>query len=1647
MKQLVLRLFLFTTLPFISISASYGQVKAAFTAGPLNGCAPLVVAFLDRSTGGPVNWKWDLGNGTLSSFQNPSTTYTIPGTYSISLVISNAQGKDSISRRGYITVYETPKPDFRASDTTGCFPLLISFTNSTSVPGIPPATLTWKWDFGDGDTSFLQQPVHTYNNAGSFTVNLQVTTGNGCSQTAGKTKYIRMLPPPKANFTGIAGRNCQPPVYVQFANSSGSQGAGGTGGPGVLTYHWDFGDGTSSSLTDPVHVYTSKGSYSVTLMAVSGPGCSDTLERTDLFNIGREKAHFVSPDSICTGMPILINNTSSPAPLTVLWDFGDRTGSVVPSPVKTYSAAGTYLIRLTDTFPNCIDSVSRPIRINPRPSVSFSANSQSANSLYSCSIPFTVNFTSNAVQGINCHWDFGDGQTGTDPNPVHLYTVFGNFTVRLIMTGNNGCPDTLTKPDYIRIRSLQINIPWLPAKGCLPLTVAVSANLVSPPGSTGPLDKISVYRWDFGDGTGSALPTLPKTYLTEGDFTVKLVVTTAGGCVDSVVFAHGVQASQKPRVNFSADPRDGCRSVPVRFTNLSIPSGDQWQWYFGDGIISPLVDPAHLYTDTGYFKVSLVTWNKGCADTLSIDRFVHINLPVAGFTTTTDCKDKYTRTFKSISIGALGLLWDFGDGIRLPADGSSGTTTNPTHRYLQKGVYRVNLLVSHEQCVDSASQTLTVADEHPGFQAGTTTVCRGEQVKFSLSKIDPVYMAKAWMDFGDGIRVSVNVGSFAGTTVGYMSHVFAKAGRYSVSLIHTDVNGCTDSVVMPRYIQVNGPSAAFNAPQAVCIRGLLSFSDHSVPDSNHVIVQWTWNFGDGTIQNYTAPPFTHIYAGGGRYTVGLRVTDAAGCADSLVKKDMVLVSSPRAAFAASDTNTCPGATVRLSDSSSGGGLLFQWSFGNGNGSVLRSPQYAYPSPGNFVVKLLVRDTLGCRDSLIRIIRVTIPVAVFDLSDSMENCPPLQARFTNHSLNYITLQWDFGDGAFSSLENPVHFYNYPGEYLAKALIRGPGGCVDSGLKKIVVRGPKGSFHYSPTIGCRPVTVRLNASIQKGESLIWDFNDGHTDATPDTAEVYRYQQAGGFLPRMILIDSAGCKVVYTGADSLKIIGVSIQAGIDTGRICDSGFVRFTDHSTANDGITRQVWNFGDGTTAGSAAPGHFYDSAGLFTVRHWITTVYGCTDSVSWKDTVKVYRSPVVLITGDSAACVPGPLIFRALSLTDSPSGNSSGNSSGNANVADSLRWLWDTGNGKPGGMADSILETYPSPGNYLVQLQATNSHNCSSKTFRKVTIWPLPNTFAGNDTFICQGHPIQLNASGAESFIWETAPAASCIRCADPLIDPTADTNYVVTGVSLHGCEKKDSVYVRVRHPFRLTVSPSATICTGQTDLLKASGADQFQWTPATGLSNPDLGITRASPAQTTMYTVTGRDSDHCFSDSSTVFITVSQFPTIIMSKDTTVITGSVLHLHPDYSADIIKWDWSPATGLSCTDCPAPNATIKNTVTYNLSAGNAGGCSTSTSLTIHALCNGKNFFVPNTFSPNGDGMNDIFYVRGKGLNSIQSIRIYDRWGQIVFEKRDFPPNTPSYGWDGMYKGEKAPMDVYLYVIGIICDNSEVIPYHGNVALVR
>jgi gliding motility-associated-like protein len=1588
-------LFLLSALCSLTAGA---QLSANFTASPLSGCVPLLVNFTDLSTGNPTQWRWDLGNGTISFNQNPSASYFTPGQYTIKLVVHDAFGNsDSITRTQYISANAQPTVNFSGNPLTGCYPLPVQFTDmSTSGSG----TLnSWQWDFGDGSSSPQQNPSHTYMASGNYNVTLQVTNSVGCVGILNKTQYVHINTGVHANFSNGLPSSCTAPASITFQNLST--------GSGTLTYQWTFGDGGTSTATNPTHIYNAAGSYTVRLIVTNNTGCRDTLTRANAIVIGTVHAAFTCANSVCVNTPLTITNASVPVPQSVSWDFGDGTTSMATNPVKVYITPGPRVIRLIANFGACADTAYKTIQVLNKPAAAFTNSNP-----FSCIPPLTVNFTNSSPGfGYTYTWNFGDGSASTLPNPVHTYTAYGNFDVTLIVTNANGCSDTLVKTSLVKIQSPHVTIDSLPKSDCAPFTWHFTA-------SVNAVDPVASYLWDFGDGNTSTLAAPTHTFGV-GSYTIKLVIVTAGGCTDSTTIVGGIIASTKPVANFSATPRDVCAHVPVNFTDLSTGTVTWWQWSFGDGGISNQQNPVHLYEDTGYFTVQLIIRNNGCPDTIRFVNYIHINPPIANFVANFNCINPKVQTFTDQSIGADTWSWNFGDG-------GTSTLQNPVHTYASTGVFNVTLTVHNNTtgCNHTKTAQVNVIIEKAAFMASDTAICRNTSVSFSATGNNPANVASYNWDFGDG-----NTGT--GATV---NHTYTLSGSYNVRLIITDILNCSDTLVKPLYITVYGPTASFTAPTSSCLMHTIIFTDLSHGDGTNPIVSWTWDYGDGVRETLNTPPFQHTYTWNGIYSVSLKVTDSRGCTDSILSPGAVVVSKPVASFSSLDTLTCPAMPVQFSDSSSGPALTYLWDFGDGATSAIANPVHAYSLDGIYTVTLVVTNYYGCKDTMVRpaYIRVASPHAGFTMSDSLGTCPPLFVNFTDTSQNYIAVNWDFGDGTSTQSDNPSHFYTTPGTYVVKLTVTSIGGCVDSAQKNIVLRGPQGNFTYGPLSGCRPLTITFTASTHDRLSFIWDFNDGNIVTTTDSVIQHIYSIPGNYVPKMILVDPGGCQVPITGPDTIRVKGAIAKFGFVNQPICDAGPVSFTDSSSSNDIIVSYAWSFGDGGTSGIQNPTHFYASTGSFTPQLIVTTQLGCKDTALAQTPVKIVASPQAGISSTGSGCAPLTVNFNGI-----------------LNVPDTsaINWAWNFGNGNTSNLQNPPPQTYNTVGTFNVQLLATNSSGCRDTVSMAINTYVVPTIYAGPDTLICRGTGTQLSASGGNTYTWSPTNGLSCTNCPNPIANPDAETAYVVSGTSLQGCSNTDTVIVKVKQRFVMNSSPGDTLCKGGSVRLFASGAFSYSWSPATGLNSTTSPSPLASPVSTTTYMVVGTDDRACFKDTGYVNVKVFPIPTVEAGPDKTIKAGQSVELRPTISSDVNTVLWIPTGSIAGSNFPAVTVKPTETTEYTVEVRNAGGCKAKDNLTIFVMCDGSNVFIPNTFSPNGDGVNDLFYPRGTGLFRIKCMRIFNRWGEVVFEKNDFTPNDASYAWNGTYQGRKLNPDVYVYTLQVICDNSTTLTFKGNVALIK
>jgi PKD repeat protein len=329
------------------IIGSYTGPVANFTANTTSGPGNLTVQFADKSTNA-TTWAWDFNNdGTIdSTLQNPVSTYTIAGTYSVNLTVKDSTGScHTLVRSNYITVTSNsgsvPIPVFSGTPLSGTAPLTVAFTDQSS--GSPTA---WTWDFGDSNTSSLKNPSHRYVTAGNYTVKLTATNGAGSNSTI-RSNYVNVTAAnsgaPVASFSASSTSGTVP-LVVTFTDTS-------TNSP--TSWAWNFGDGTTSSLSSKTITYTSAGVYTVTLTAANAHGSSYATKTITVNTVtGYPGVAFsATPTSGAVPLAVAFTDQSSGSPTAWEWDFDDdgTVDSILQNPSYSYSAAGTYSVKLTAT--------------------------------------------------------------------------------------------------------------------------------------------------------------------------------------------------------------------------------------------------------------------------------------------------------------------------------------------------------------------------------------------------------------------------------------------------------------------------------------------------------------------------------------------------------------------------------------------------------------------------------------------------------------------------------------------------------------------------------------------------------------------------------------------------------------------------------------------------------------------------------------------------------------------------------------------------------------------------------------------------------------------------------------------------------------------------------------------------------------------------------------------------------------------------------------------------------------------------------------------------------------------------------------------------------------------------------------------------
>ncbi|CAL1517847.1 PKD domain-containing protein [Chitinophaga sp. MM2321] len=1605
--------------------AAKAQLKADFTASSTSECEPLTsTTFNDISTGNPTSWKWDLGNGSVSTERNPKASYVKPGTYTVTLTVKDASGASSTeTKTSYISVWSKPVVDFSVTPAIGCAPLQTTFTDkSNPVSG----TLNeFTWDFGDGTNGSGSSVGHTYNTPSVYTVILSVTNSHGCTNFKVMDKAVDVAPAINADFTVTEKILCKAPVDVLFTNTST--------GPGTLNYKWEFDDGVTTAVKDPgKHTFTSKGTHSIRLTVTNDRKCSATKIADDI-NVANYKTDFTFPTPICTDNYNNYVASFSPAsPASITWEFnGVNSWTNYNTANYSSAAAGPLKVKLTAQYGNCLDVVEKDLVVKASPTANISTDNQPI-----CNVPATVNFKDNSTGATSWKWDFGDGQSSTAQSPSHTYNYESYFYVYLTATNAAGC--AVTSNTNFGIYKTNITAYASVTSGCEGMEPAFFA-------SSSSSDQIKTYEWDFGDATPKSTEATPThLYAKAGHYTVKLKYTTVNGCTGTVNTKSAVDIYKKPTPDFySPSAPTVCGNTPTSFINKT-DIGDSYQWDFGDGLYQEnyTPNPTHSYKEPGVYDVTLTVGNYTCYNSVTKKAYITAIDPFPRFSQNAlDCKQRTILSFDEHSIGATGWKWTWGDG----KDTSYSVQGNPiTHIYSKTGVYTVTLTTTAGACTTSETRQVQMIAPSPiTITSDVTTLCSNESVAAKVTAYDPsIYSSNyAWSWLANNVNQSW---WYEKTQFTYTN---LQPGKQAIQVVVQNNLGCYDSSNVID-IAVRGPVAGFNLPSTIeCRDKEVAFTDATDLTYSKGIKKWEWNFGDGTSpQTFTSGPFKHTYKTAGYYiTPAVTVTDIEGCVSSYAGQQLQ-VNGPNANFYMANSLIKPGSDAYFYDNSNevGGTITSMlWDFGDGNTATdFYGTTHNYPDKGLYEVKLQIKDDNGCEDEMVQQLKVSSVGAGFTYTSSFVNggsCAPMVFRFTNTSLNFASCFWDFGDGSTSDQINPVHTYTESGHYKVILKVKGDADTEDESEEIVEVKGPFATITASDEGGCLEKEIEFTVIAPDAQELSWDFTDGIIEQTKELQIKHAFKVPGIYKPRLLMKDAAGCKGSAMLDHPIVIDQLDIQLNPSPAFICDEGqltfapvFNSFSIEDLGKPGTYQ--WTFDPllaPTDITTATPGFYLDKPGKYDFSLTATTVYGCKETVPV--TINVYPKPLAAISGSDQVCKDANIDF-----------------SGSVTKATDVTWKWDFGNGQTDTQQQPAATSFATTGNFDIALTVTSKDGCTHEAHHPLLVLPLPviNASAPSD-FVCLHNTILLHAGGGSQYEWTPATGLDNPLLPEPKASPEETTTYQVKVTDNNGCINTDEITLRVVQPFTIQATPDTIICLGDKLPLRVWGADYYKW-EGTGLDNTGNASTQATLTSKGRYTynVTGYDRENCFSDNTTLQVQVNQAPTVELGPDRQIMAGIPLNLTAtSTSRDVMRWKWSPVTSVDCYYCPVIQVTPNLTTQYTLEVENIYGCKAKDDMMVYVICNQGAIFMPNAFTPNHDGQNERCYPKGKGVKEIAYLKIYDRWGTLVFENAHFQLNSPSAGWDGRSKGKEAPIGTYIYMMQTVCENGEIFDFRGNITLIK
>ncbi|MDI1233409.1 MAG: PKD domain-containing protein, partial [bacterium] len=983
------------------------------------------------------------------------------------------------------------------------------------------------------------------------------------------------------------------PLIVNFTDNSSSTNT-------ISTWAYSFGDGGTSSQSNPKYVYSVAGKYRVILEVKDVNGNSDKDTVYIVVKRG-PNANFSTPNaSYCNNISIPFKNLSTDGDTGIrncTWDFGDgQTATAKGDVTKAYSKEGTFNVILTvRDYNGCVNTIIKNnfITINPTPKADFTFNQ-----IYSCTAPMNVNFKNKSTKNPTYVWDLGDGNTTTDANPSTAYGTEKKYNITLTATTSNGCMDVKTAILNVKFGEIKANFSMVSDVGCIPFTPGFTS-------TTKPDSVFFNYAWSFGDNTTSSAENPNKSYNKVGTYTIKLKVSGVG-CSDSI--NKTLLVSDRPKPILKASDTLGCHGVLSTTLSAKCKLGNKWTWYIdGKNIENQTGVLNYYFGDTGIYKVIVqVDDSANCSETVQFTKMVVQDLKADWyFPDTNSCAPFYpgikNTTFNALN-AKLSYAWQQHDGKRT-------YIKIPTPYYPDTGKFNMRLIVKDQYgCMDSLEQIIPVGKRiKPDFTIDKTKVCIGEKVKFVnttnsvLAKLVNIWY---W-------QLGNIISSEKDSVITKLTQIPAFVNLMLVA----EHNGCRTFIKKDTALMMQGAFANFDFSFDTCY-------SHNVRlrNASDSFTSIKWVMPDNSVRN----DFEFTYAANPNADSKIRLiayNTRTKCTDSITKvfgvpksvSDIYYYFKP----------DCTPQMVTFYNKSYGA-YRTHWEFGNGDTTDLLinkgdSFRYTYTSPGDFKIVLQGWDNKGCLYESSKILSIKGP-AVESKVWPLKGCLPLTINLKDSNSNATIKKkfWliNYKDTVRISKKGPITTFTinemplYDSLVSFTLVVMDSNGCVSSKTHHVRPYGPKADVLITRKTSCDAMRCYFNAEIDSISTALpvkitWNLGDGNNVYNSTKAE-HIYGTEGYYYPVYTMTDAAGCvyeeKLVLYSTEPVLLAKFGIANNIGK---CPPLLAEFTDRSIQNGSpIEEYLWDLGEGYISYEQNPGKLFTHSGNFDIKLY-DCYEGCT----------------------------------------------------------------------------------------------------------------------------------------------------------------------------------------------------------------------------------------------------------------------------------------------------------------------------------------------------------------------------------------------------------------------------------------------------------